>query len=180
LGATLCTPRSPRCLLCPIAEFCLARKQGLAETIPEKRTKRSTVEITLASLVLVDPRGKTLLLAPPKSTKKSAAPDDVHALVSRMWHFPTVVVRHGQAAAALTEFARESLFGRRTIQLDLTPLKKVRHAVTYRSITILPFRFEIEKFPEVSGAKVLHLADLSAVAISNLTRKIARAALARK
>src|SRR6266446_7475314 len=26
LGATLCTPRSPQCLLCPVSEFCNARK----------------------------------------------------------------------------------------------------------------------------------------------------------
>jgi len=59
-------------------------------------------------------------------------------------------------------------------------LKKVRHAVTYRSIAIFPFRAEVEKLPRVSGARAFPLADLSAVAISNLTRKVARAALASK
>jgi hypothetical protein len=97
-----------------------------------------------------------------------------------MWHFPTVSVQHGQAAAALKKFARESLFGGRKFQMELGPLKKVRHAVTYRSITVLPFRLEMEKLPAPSGAKMLPLADLSAVAISNLTRKVARAALAPK
>ena len=180
LGATLCTPRSPQCLLCPINEFCEARKQGLTDVIPEKRSKRSTVEITLASLVLVDARGKTLLLAPPKSPRKSAAPDDVHTLVSRMWHFPTVAVQHGQGSKALTEFAEKSLFGGRKFRAVLVPSKKVRHAVTYRSITILPFRAEVEKLPRVSGAKALPLADLTSLAISNLTRKVACAALAPK
>ena len=180
LGATLCTPRSPQCLLCPINEFCEARKQGLAEVIPEKRTKRNSVEITLASLVLIDPRGNTLLLAPPKSTQKSAAPDDVPTLLSRMWHFPTLSVQPSQASASLTNFARESLFAARKFQMELEPLKKARHAVTYRSITVLPFRLAVAKLPKVSGAKVLPLADLSAVAISNLTRKVARAALAAK
>jgi A/G-specific adenine glycosylase len=180
LGATLCTPRSPQCLLCPASEFCEARKLGLADVIPEKRSKRSTVEITLASLVLVDPRGKTLLLAPPKSPRKSAAPDDVQTLVSRMWHFPTIAVPRGQAVAALKKFAEESLFSGRRLRSELFPLKKVRHAVTYRSITLLPFRSEVEKLPRVAGAKGLPLADLSVVAISNLTRKVARAALAPK
>jgi len=180
LGATLCTPRSPQCLLCPVSKFCEARKQGLADVIHEKRSKRATIEITLASLVLVDPRGRTLLLAPPKSNRKSAAPDDVHTLVSRMWHFPTISVQPGQAAAALKKFAQESLFGARKLQMQLDPLKKVRHAVTYRAITVLPFRLEMEKLPQVPGAKTFPLADLSAVAISNLTRKVARAALAQK
>jgi A/G-specific adenine glycosylase len=180
LGATLCAPRSPQCLLCPVSEFCEARKKGLADLIPVKRSKRSTVEITLASLVLVDARGKTLLLASPKSAGKSAAADDVHTLVSRMWHFPTIVVRQAQSTAELRKFAEESLFGGRTFRAELFPLKKVRHAVTYRSITILPFRMEVRNLPRVPAAKTLLLADLSTVPISNLTRKVARAALALK
>src|SRR5208282_4136278 len=31
LGAILCTPKSPQCLLCPVGEFCAARKLGLAD-----------------------------------------------------------------------------------------------------------------------------------------------------
>ena len=178
LGATLCTPRSPQCLLCPVSEFCEARKQGLVDVIPEKRSKRSTVEITLASLVLVDARGRTLLLAPPKTAGKSAAPDDVHTLVSRMWHFPTIAAPRSRAVAELKKFAEDSLFNGRRLRNEFSPLKRVRHAVTYRSITIFSFRAEVGKLPQVSGAKVIPLADLSAVAISNLTRKVARAALA--
>jgi A/G-specific adenine glycosylase len=180
LGATLCTPRAPQCLLCPVREFCEARKQGLADAIPEKRGKRSTVEITLASVVLVDAQGNTLLLAPPKSAGKSSAPDDVHTLVSRMWHFPTIAVPRSQAIAGLKKFAEESLFNGRALHNELIPLKKLRHAVTYRSITILPFRGEVEKLPRVPGSKALPLVDLSTVPISNLTRKVARAAIASK
>src|ERR1700681_1748759 len=62
LGATLCTPRAPQCLLCPIAQFCRGRKLWLAESLPEAHKKRSTIEIALASAVLIDPRGHTLLL----------------------------------------------------------------------------------------------------------------------
>jgi A/G-specific adenine glycosylase len=180
LGATLCTPRSPQCLLCPVGEFCEARKKGLADVIPAKRIKRGTVEITLASLVLVDTCGNTLLLAPPKSARKSAAADDVHTLVSRMWHFPTIAAPQDQAAAALRKFTENSLLGGRKLRADLQLLKKVRHAVTYRSITIFPFRAELEKLPRIPSSKPFPLGDLSTIAISNLTRKVARAALALK
>lgn len=41
LGATLCTPRQPSCLLCPLAEPCVARAQGQPERYPVKtRTLR--------------------------------------------------------------------------------------------------------------------------------------------
>src|SRR6266478_4878672 len=60
LGATLCTPKSPQCLLCPVAQFCEGRKLGIAESLPEKRKKRATVEVTLAAGVFTDEKGQTL------------------------------------------------------------------------------------------------------------------------
>src|SRR5262249_56380941 len=102
LGATLCMPRAPQCLLCPVGGFCDARKKGLPEFIPEKRVKRDTVEVTVATLVLLDPRGNTLLLAPPDAPVKSSEADDVPTLVSRTWHFPTVPLRPNSALSQLT------------------------------------------------------------------------------
>jgi A/G-specific adenine glycosylase len=40
LGATLCTPRKPRCLLCPLATDCHARAAGTPEAFPVKAAKR--------------------------------------------------------------------------------------------------------------------------------------------
>src|SRR5579885_2301985 len=37
LGATLCTPRKPRCVLCPWREECRARALGVAENLPRRR-----------------------------------------------------------------------------------------------------------------------------------------------
>ena len=34
LGATLCTPRTPACTLCPIQRGCVARREGRAEALP--------------------------------------------------------------------------------------------------------------------------------------------------
>src|ERR1700686_494274 len=110
LGATLCTPRSPQCLLCPVAQFCEGRKLGIAESLPEKRKKRATVEVTLAAAVFVDEKGQTLLLPPPKNTKENASADHVPTLVSRMWHFPTLSV-NSQPAENLIAFLREIMPG---------------------------------------------------------------------
>ncbi|MBB4857710.1 A/G-specific adenine glycosylase [Novosphingobium chloroacetimidivorans] len=40
LGATICTPRSPRCLLCPLSASCAARKTGEPERFPVKAAKK--------------------------------------------------------------------------------------------------------------------------------------------
>lgn len=39
LGATVCTPAKPRCILCPLAEPCRARARGIAENLPVRTPK---------------------------------------------------------------------------------------------------------------------------------------------
>jgi len=39
LGATVCTPRNPACVLCPWRENCEASRLGIAETLPAKTAK---------------------------------------------------------------------------------------------------------------------------------------------
>jgi A/G-specific adenine glycosylase len=185
LGATVCTPRAPQCLLCPVAQFCRARKLGLAESLPATRKKRATVEITLASAVLLDPRGHTLLLPPSQATQAQGSPvrppqSEVSALASKMWHFPTVAVNRNAGEELLGFLTELPLDLAKTRKLVLQPVATVRHTVTYRAITIQVFVAQAAQFPRTPGAKTISLAELAAhssLAISNLTRKIARASL---
>jgi A/G-specific adenine glycosylase len=39
LGAMICTPRSPKCGLCPVSGHCLARQQNIADQLPVKFPK---------------------------------------------------------------------------------------------------------------------------------------------
>jgi A/G-specific adenine glycosylase len=175
LGATICTPRSPQCLLCPVAKFCRARKLGLQEVIPEKRKKRATVGVLLAAAVLVDSRRQCILLPPPqKSTEKPLA-GDIPTLVSKMWHFPTTAVSD-DPASDLRRYLK-NVVGATNLPPRFVALPKIRHAVTYRAISLVPFRVQFKKLPRIAGAKVILLKDFSSLPVSNLTRKVARAAL---
>jgi len=176
LGATLCAPKSPRCVLCPAAQFCEGRKLGIAESLPEKRKKRATVEVTLAAAVFADKNGHTLLLPPPKNTEEKASANHVPTLVSRMSHFPTVAVE-GEPAEDLIAFLRRMFPGSQGRKWQIVRAGKVRHAVTYRAITLLPFLIEVRELPRIAGAKQVPLGDVSSLPVSNLTRKAARAAL---
>ncbi|MGB4106738.1 MAG: A/G-specific adenine glycosylase [Alphaproteobacteria bacterium] len=40
LGATVCTPRSPRCGSCPVSKNCVARKRGIASELPLQEKKK--------------------------------------------------------------------------------------------------------------------------------------------
>lgn len=41
MGATMCTPKSPKCLLCPVREGCLGFAQGIAQELPRKAKKKA-------------------------------------------------------------------------------------------------------------------------------------------
>ncbi|HEX4546183.1 MAG TPA: A/G-specific adenine glycosylase [Candidatus Acidoferrum sp.] len=176
LGATLCTPKSPQCLLCPVAQFCEGRKLGLAALLPEKQKKRASVEVTLAAAVFADASGRTILLPPPQKSSHKNSADDIPSLVSRMWHFPTVSVS-GDAPHNLRSFLRKLVPVARNGNFHLAAAGQIRHSVTYRDITILPFRIRMKKLPRVPGAKQVLLHDISSLPVSNLTRKVAAAAL---
>lgn len=41
LGAGICSPRAPECLICPLSAHCMARAQGIAESLPRKAVKKA-------------------------------------------------------------------------------------------------------------------------------------------
>jgi A/G-specific adenine glycosylase len=41
LGATICTPKSPNCLICPWTAHCQGRALGIADTLPRKSPKKA-------------------------------------------------------------------------------------------------------------------------------------------
>lgn len=60
LGATVCLPRDPQCLLCPLRDHCEARKAGIERELPVKLRKRDPLKITL-QLLVVEKKGCLLL-----------------------------------------------------------------------------------------------------------------------
>ncbi len=62
LGATVCVPRDPRCLLCPVASLCEAKRLGIQSELPLKRIRRETVFINKRLYVIVE-RSRVLLAA---------------------------------------------------------------------------------------------------------------------
>ncbi len=80
LGALVCTPKSPRCLICPVMEHCQARLAGCETVLPVKtKAKPPRPEARLAALV--EGRGahagRVLIRQRPAS-----------GLLARMWELP--------------------------------------------------------------------------------------------
>ncbi|MGO9239635.1 MAG: A/G-specific adenine glycosylase [Bryobacteraceae bacterium] len=60
LGATVCLPRLPQCLLCPLRGGCAARAQGIQNELPVHLRRRDAVKLTLV-LCLVERQGRVLM-----------------------------------------------------------------------------------------------------------------------
>ena len=61
LGATLCTPKSPACALCPLMAGCAGRIAGMASALPRKAPKAARPTRFGAHFWLVDAAGQVLL-----------------------------------------------------------------------------------------------------------------------
>lgn len=176
LGATVCTPRNPHCGACPVRSGCRAYRLGIADRLPRRRTERRPVRVRIAAAVLLDRRGRTLLVRSPESGSPESGSTDSGAIFSRMWQFPAI-----EAGGS----AREELERRLEEEFALAPerweaLPRLRHTVTYREISLEGWLAQVPALPRVSGqARTVVLERVEELAVSSATKKLARAALAR-
>ncbi|HEX7711951.1 MAG TPA: A/G-specific adenine glycosylase [Sphingomonadaceae bacterium] len=78
LGATICTPRDPKCLLCPLRAHCLAFKSGDPAALPVKAAKKARPERT-GTAFRIECDGKVWLVRRPPNGMLGgmrALPDD--------------------------------------------------------------------------------------------------------
>src|SRR6185312_16755414 len=67
LGATICTPKSPACALCPWNDSCCAFERGDQESFPRKTPKREGALRKGAAFVVLRADGRILLRRRPKT-----------------------------------------------------------------------------------------------------------------
>lgn len=54
LGALICKPKNPSCLICPVREFCSAFKLGKTDILPVKNNKKENKEIQNIAFILFE------------------------------------------------------------------------------------------------------------------------------
>jgi A/G-specific adenine glycosylase len=166
LGATVCTPRSPRCGECPLAKQCLAHGRGLETKLPELPKRRAALLVSRAAAVVR--RGdRVLSVEVPRTASRWAG----------MWQFPNTDVNDDETPA---EAARRAV--RDAVGLDVDvgeQLLTVRHAVTHHRITLDVFACTpgtTRAASRTGAAFAWHPAkDLDALAMPSAHRRIANA-----
>jgi len=129
LGATVCSPRQPRCLLCPWMQQCLARQQGLQELLPEK-ARQAKSRRSLQAAVVICHRGRFLIVC--RSDRR---------LLKGFWEFPTTELR--QKASAARMVARLAVRNHGLNLESVAPLMTVKHSITSQRIDLQVFRAQL-------------------------------------
>ena len=94
LGALICTPTSPKCLLCPVREYCRAFEAGDAAELPIKIKKTKMKNLHYKVYIARDKEGRYLL------EKR-----DDSGLLANMWQFPMIEMKKGEDT--LAKFAEQ-------------------------------------------------------------------------
>lgn len=138
LGATVCTPRAPRCDECPVAGWCAALAAGTVHERPGRAERREPRRAMFA-LAVLHANGRVLLERRPEG-----------CLLGGMWAFPEVEVGEPERAAeASTGLARA-----RDLDVvgDARTLPAVEHRFTHLHATYQPCALRVSSVRE--GADV--------------------------
>lgn len=168
LGATVCIRTGPVCERCPIARVCLAHARGTQAERPAPRARKAVPTIDLATAVVLDGRGRVLVVRRPD-----------RGLLAGLWCFPAAPVEGVAAAAAEEVVARLGVRVR-----NPQPLGTITHLFTHRRERYHVVRFRTSAPPPraaaPSEARFVSARGLSDLPMPTAQRRIAEIALGGK
>ncbi|SFK38910.1 A/G-specific adenine glycosylase [Methylocapsa palsarum] len=158
LGATICTPRSPACAICPLSDFCEGRRSGDPARFPVKAPKAVRPRRRGAAFYICREDGAVMLRTRPNK-----------GLLGGMSEVPgSVWDADFDPAAALGQAPMRVPFKR----LDVT----IEHVFTHFSLTLEVFAAAAPLAQEApAGCRWVAPADLSREALPGVMRKVLEA-----
>jgi A/G-specific adenine glycosylase len=168
LGSTICTPKTPACVLCPWSEACAAFARGDAETLPRRTPKREGTLRRGAAFVARRADGMVLVRTRPAK-----------GLLGAMTEVPTTEWQHdfdeGQARAGAPRFASTKI-PKRIAWRKVAGV--VRHVFTHFPLELSVYAADVPaRTPAPSGTRWVALATLAGEALPSVMRKVVAHAL---
>jgi len=160
LGALLCTPKAPRCPVCPLNGLCLAKKLNTAVLRPKPRQAAVKTDLPMAAVALID-NGRVLLRQrPPKG------------MWAGLWEFPGLILQPGEdVATALHQEARR-LTG---LKITLEKLAHIEHHHTRYRVLLDGYFCHLSARPQEApgGCRWVKLEEVTTYALSAGHRRLA-------
>jgi A/G-specific adenine glycosylase len=122
LGATICTPSSPRCTECPVAKDCQGLAQGIERELPELAKRKAPTEVATAAAYVR--RGDAVLLR--------QMPADAPRWAG-LWVLPFTQLSSGETVLNAAERALGEAALRGSAK---SVLREARHTITRFRITL--------------------------------------------
>jgi A/G-specific adenine glycosylase len=143
LGALVCRPKNPLCLLCPLCQSCVAFKKGEQEIIPSPK-KRSYQRVD-AVVAVIGKDGKYLIQKRPPS-----------GLMADLWEFPGGKRKPGETLrGALRREVREELSAEVKEEKFIL---KVEHAYTQFLVSLHVYQCRLKNKPLLRKGRHLWVA----------------------
>lgn len=131
LGATLCTPKNPSCLACPVRSHCDAHAEGDAEQLPIKK-KNAKPKAMRAIAAWIERGGKVLVVRRPEK-----------GLMAGLWELPGGEIGpKDEAKDRLAEILHNA------VGLDIRAAQsvgRIEHVFTHRRLELEIFRCRVDK-----------------------------------
>jgi A/G-specific adenine glycosylase len=169
LGAQVCRPSSPDCLVCPLFDPCWARRHGKQEELPrsESAAARKAVHVVTA---LLRRNGKWALVRRPAK-----------GLYGGLWEFPGETVSGTVADDAWAPRLLQKALGAPVRTREALPV--VKHVLSHREIHVHPWICEPTGVGALAKGKAVvadgegesgwyTLREIERMAISSLTRRV--------
>ena len=123
LGATICTPQNPACLLCPWRVHCQAHHLGIQSELPMRETSSPLPHKLIGVAVIWNDQGQILIDRRPQS-----------GLLGGLWEFPGGKIEPGETVEACIEREIQEELG---IQVEVGDrLITIDHAYTHFRVTL--------------------------------------------
>ena len=161
LGARVCTPRSPGCGACPLAEHCVARLSGDPEAFPERRPGKRAQDLEVAIAVIVH-RGRVLVEPrSPRSPLRGA------------WDLPAVELKR----RALPDRILRDIRNRHGVECAVVGiLPGPRHSILDKRLRLQVVLARARSRGTKDRVRWLPLADIAESPVSSATTKCVRLA----
>jgi len=160
LGALICTPRNPQCLICPVKKLCVAFKENRTEELPNLG-KRATATARHFAAFVIEHNGKFLVQQRP-----------VGIVNAHLWEFPNFEI-NGEKKDAKEIF--DSAFNFKAAKFQ--PLCTIKHSITRYRITLEAFRVQLPKHLKTLDGIWLPRARFDSLAFTAAHKKLASFAM---
>jgi A/G-specific adenine glycosylase len=152
LGALICTPRNPKCNICPLAKQCAAKKRNLQDQLPLK-TKHKPLPHFDVTAAVIRKNGRVLIAQRPFGGR-----------LGGLWEFPGGKVEPGET---LPQCLRREIKEELGVRIKVgKPITSIDHAYTHFKITLHAFECEL-----LSGKpQALQVQDFKWVRMSELEK----------